>query len=151
MTRSHPSAIFGQAYGMIAHQAVFHSCKRVYIVCLCVCAALLFVQAMGATADNGTDLPYGDAVVVGAIGEPSVLIPMLASDGPSHDVGRMLYNGLVKYSTDLTLVGDLAERWEISADGMTITFYLRTDVVWEDGTPFTAHDVMFGFSTITDP
>jgi peptide/nickel transport system substrate-binding protein len=94
---------------------------------------------------------YGDAIIVGSIGEPSVLIPMLASDSASHDVAGLIINGLVKYDTDLTLTGDLAESWDISDDGLTITFQLRKGIKWEDGVEFTANDVYFGFKTITDP
>jgi len=93
----------------------------------------------------------GDSLVVGSIGEPSVLIPMLASDAASHDVCSLLFSGLLKYAPDLSLVGDLAESWEVSPDGLTIVFHLRKDVVWEDGTPCTAHDVEFGYKTIIDP
>lgn len=94
---------------------------------------------------------YGDALVVASIGEPSNLIPMLASDSASHDISGLIYNGLVKYDTDLTLTGDLAKSWEISEDGLTIIFHLRKNIVWEDGVPFTAEDVLFGFNTIIDP
>lgn len=93
---------------------------------------------------------YGDALIVGSIGEPSVLIPMIASDSASHDVTGLIFNGLVKYDTDLTLMGDLAQSWDISDDGLIITFHLKKNVFWEDGTPFTAEDVYFGFKTIID-
>jgi len=56
---------------------------------------------------------YGDALVVASFGEPSNLIPMLASDSASHDISGLIYNGLIKYDTDLTLTGDLAESWEV--------------------------------------
>lgn len=93
---------------------------------------------------------HGDSLVVGAIGEPSILIPMLAGDSASHDISGLIFNGLVKYNTDLTITGDLAERWLISKDGLTITFYLKKGVYWTDGTEFTAHDVLFGYKTIID-
>lgn len=91
---------------------------------------------------------YGDTLVVGSIGEPSILVPMLAGDSASHDVAGLIFNGLVKYDTDLTLVGDLAESWDISQDGRVITFHLRKGVRWTDGVEFTADDVMFGYKTI---
>jgi len=94
---------------------------------------------------------YGDTIVVGSIGDASNLIPMLASDSASHEICDLIYNGLVKYDKDLNLVGDLAEGWEISPDGLTITFHLRRGVKWHDGKEFTAEDVLFGFKTITDP
>jgi peptide/nickel transport system substrate-binding protein len=98
-----------------------------------------------------SDLPaYGDTIVEGTIGEPSILIPMLAGDSASHNVAGMIFNGLVKYDTDLSVIGDLAESWEISKDGLIITFHLRKGVKWFDGVEFTAEDVMFGFKTIID-
>ncbi|MBI4698640.1 MAG: peptide-binding protein [Nitrospirae bacterium] len=93
---------------------------------------------------------YGDALVTGSIGEPSVLVPMLAGDSASHDVAGLIFNGLVKYDTDLSVIGDLAESWEVSPDGLIITFHLRRGVKWADGVEFTADDVMFGFNTIRD-
>ncbi|MEW6108432.1 MAG: peptide-binding protein [Nitrospirota bacterium] len=93
---------------------------------------------------------YGDALIEGTIGEPSILIPMLAGDSASHNVAGLIFNGLVKYDTDLSVIGDLAESWDISPDGLVITFYLRKGVKWTDGVEFTADDVMFGYKTIID-
>lgn len=93
---------------------------------------------------------YGDTLVEGVIGEPSILIPMLAGDSASHDVAGLIFNGLVKYDKDLTLTGDLAESWDISQDGLVITFHLRKGVRWTDGVEFTAEDVLFGYQTIID-
>ena len=45
-------------------------------------------------------------------------------------------------------VPDIAERWEISDDGTTYTFYLRQGIKWSDGTPFTSDDIMFWFNDI---
>ncbi len=99
-----------------------------------------------------SDIPkYGDSIVVGSIGDASNLIPMLASDATSHQIAGLIYNGLVKYDRDLNLVGDLAESWDISEDGLTITFHLRKGVLWQDGKEFTAEDVLFGYRTIIDP
>lgn len=100
---------------------------------------------------NGNGEPaYGDALITGTIGEPSILIPMLAGDSASHDVSGLIFNGLVKYDTDLSVIGDLAESWDISKGGLVITFHLRRGVKWADGVEFTADDVMFGYRTIID-
>jgi peptide/nickel transport system substrate-binding protein len=104
----------------------------------------------GEITDTSYQPAYGDALVVGSIGEPSVLIPMLAGDSASHNIAGLIFNGLVKYDTDLTVTGDLAESWDISPDGLVITFYLKRGVRWADGIEFTAHDVMFGYETIID-
>lgn len=107
-------------------------------------------DSSGEKTDTSHQPAYGDALVVGSIGEPSVLIPMLAGDSASHTIAGLIFNGLVKYDTDLTVTGDLAESWDISPDGLVITFYLKKGIRGADGVEFTAHDVMFGYETIID-
>src|SRR5574340_1422438 len=108
-------------------------------------------SSVSSLSDSGTDTPvYGDALIEGTPAEPSVLIPMLASDSASHNVSGLIFNGLVKYDTDLSVIGDLAESWDISKDGLVITFHLRKRVRWADWVEFTAEDVMFGYKTIID-
>jgi peptide/nickel transport system substrate-binding protein len=105
-----------------------------------------------AAAREGDSAPaHGDILVEGAIGDASNLIPLLASDSASHGISGLIFNGLVKYDRDLNIVGDLAESWEISRDGLVITFRLRKGVRWHDGRPFTADDVLFTYRLTVDP
>jgi peptide/nickel transport system substrate-binding protein len=97
------------------------------------------------------NLAYGDALVNGSIGEPSTLIPLLASDSSSHEVAGLIYNGLVRYDRNLRLEGELARSWDISRDGLTITFHLRKGVKWHDGHDFTARDVLYTYRVTIDP
>jgi peptide/nickel transport system substrate-binding protein len=130
--------------------------KRVYCFLVILVIGLSFSGCKGKPATTGaialarvTGPPaYGDALIEGSIGEPTTLIPMLAGDAPSQDVASLILNGLVKYDTDLRIMGDLAESWDISKDGLVITFYLRKGVKWTDGAEFTADDVLFGYQTI---
>jgi peptide/nickel transport system substrate-binding protein len=106
------------------------------------------------TAPAGDDAAapaHGDTIIFGSIGEPSNLIPALASDSASSDVNGLVYNGLVRYNKNLVLEGELAESWEISPDRLTITFHLRKGIKWHDGAPFTADDVLFTYRLYTDP
>jgi peptide/nickel transport system substrate-binding protein len=105
---------------------------------------------MAVPKDGSFEPAYGDSLIEGSIGEPSNLIPMLAGDSASFDVAGLIFNGLVKYDTDIRVIGDLAESWDISKDGLVITFHLRKNVRWTDGVEFTADDVLFGFNTITN-
>ncbi|MDD2336991.1 MAG: peptide-binding protein [Geobacteraceae bacterium] len=101
---------------------------------------------------RGADIPaYGDALVDGTIGEPSNLIPILSSDSASFDVAGLIYNGLLKYDKELKLVGDLAESWDVSRDGLIITFHLRHGVKWQDGVEFTSRDVLYTYRITIDP
>ena len=119
---------------------------------------IVLIAACGQTpqTDNSVksaDKPpaYGDILVRGDIGDASNLIPILASDSPSHSVAGMVYNGLVKYDKDMNIVGDLAESWDISQNGLVITFKLRKGVRWHDGKPFTSADVFYTYQVTTDP
>jgi peptide/nickel transport system substrate-binding protein len=94
---------------------------------------------------------YGDLFIDGSIGDASTLLPPLASDAASFGIISLIYDGLVKYDGDLNLVGDLAESWDISPDGLTITFHLRHGVKWHDGALFTAQDVLFTYQVMVDP
>ncbi len=95
---------------------------------------------------------YGDAIVSGSIGDASVLIPMLAGDSASHSISGLIFDGLISYDRNLSeFEPRLAEKWEVSTDGLEITFHLRRDARWQDGVPFTARDVEFAYRTIIDP
>ncbi|MFC1849175.1 peptide-binding protein [candidate division CSSED10-310 bacterium] len=81
--------------------------------------------------------------------DPSYLNPVLANDNPSFQVVRLIYDNLldIDESPNSNLVGRLAEKWAVSEDKLTVTFYLRRGVTWHDGKPFTAEDVKFTFDT----
>ncbi len=57
----------------------------------------------------------------------------------------------MKYDKDIKLTGQLAEKWEISEDNLKIRFFLRKDVIWQDGQPFTAKDVEYTYKVYVDP
>ena len=101
---------------------------------------------------SGESTPaYGDIMVEGSIGDASNLIPILSSDNASHSISAMIFNGLVKYDKDMNIVGDLAQAWDISENGLIITFHLRKGVTWQDGHPFTADDVLYTYRVTIDP
>ncbi len=66
-------------------------------------------------------------------------------------VQMALFDRLVERWPEATIVPSLAERWEISDDGLRYVFHLREGLTWSDGTPLTAHDVEFGVKRSLDP
>jgi peptide/nickel transport system substrate-binding protein len=114
-------------------------------------AWLLLCASALAHALAQEQLATGDALVVGAIGDASRLLPILAMDSASGDITGLLFNGLLKYDERLQIVGDLAESWTVSEDGLTLTFTLRPNVRWHDGAPVTAEDVRFTYDKLVDP
>lgn len=79
--------------------------------------------------------------------EPPILVLGLNQQGPTQTVAGKIYEGLLRYDHELTPMPGLAERWEVSDDGLTYTFHLRENAVWHDGEPFTAEDVVFSTKT----
>lgn len=92
-----------------------------------------------------------NSFVVSSIGDARRLNPIIANDSASGTINDQVFSGLVKYDKDIRLIGDLAERWDISPDGRTITFHLRKGVQWHDGAPFTADDCLFTYQRLRDP
>lgn len=63
-----------------------------------------------------------------------------------------IYEGLVKYKPNSTDVEPaLAEKWDISDDGRTYVFHLRSGVKFHDGSPLTAEAVAFSFDRSINP
>src|SRR4030042_6805526 len=56
---------------------------------------------------------------------PTTLDPALVVDVTGASIGAKLFNGLVRFDRDLTLQPDIAEKWEVSPDGKTYTFFLH--------------------------
>lgn len=92
----------------------------------------------------------GGVFAEGMVGSPQYLNPLLADNNPlDREITSLVFDGLTRYE-DGQLVPALAESWAISEDGRTVTFTLRDDVVWHDGEPFTAADVVLTYSLMQD-
>jgi len=110
-------------------------------------AALLVSTMLAAGAANAKSLVYCSE------GSPENFTPAMNITGTSLDAARPVFNQLVEFERGSTnVVPGLAESWEVSPDGMTVTFKLRSGVKFHSGvngfTPsrdFNADDVLFSF------
>lgn len=94
----------------------------------------------------------GGTLRTGVVGQPRFVLPILApTNDVDMDLSRLLYNGLLTVTDGNRLTGDLAEAVDVSDDGKSYTAHLRAGVVWHDGEPFTADDVVFTVRLIQDP
>ena len=75
--------------------------------------------------------------------EPAILIPGVNSQAPSLIVQSKMYQSLFEFSPTLEVKPLLARAWEVSPDKTRYTFHLQEGVVFHDGTPMTADDVIF--------
>ena len=111
-------------------------------------AVAAFLMAFGSPAFAQTP---PNVLVVGQIAEPKSLDPSVDTAVNDFRILMNMYDGLVRYK-DGTLQPEpaLAKSWEISKDGLTYTFHLRSGVKFHDGTPFNAEAVKFTFDRMLD-
>lgn len=95
---------------------------------------------------------YGGTLIVAESAEPPGLDPTTnAAAAIDRIVNHNLFEGLVMVDPKGNIVPGLAERWEISANGLEYTFYLRSGVKFHDGRPLTAADVKYTIERDQDP
>ncbi len=86
---------------------------------------------------------------VGSTTDIDSLNPFTAFSTQSYDVLQLIYDKLMDYDADLNIQPSLATKVDVS-DGKTFTYTLRDGVKWQDGTDFTADDVVFTFLMVRD-
>jgi peptide/nickel transport system substrate-binding protein len=127
--------------------------NRAAALLLLLMGLLVGSDAIGAQeTPKAQDKPaYGDTLVDSVTGNVSGLIPNITSDSASHEVGNLIYSGLVTRNRDLNIIGEAADSWTFTPDCLNLTFKLRKDIKWHDGQPFTADDVVFTYQTMVNP
>jgi peptide/nickel transport system substrate-binding protein len=113
-----------------------------------VLAVMLLVPVLADARGRRAAAP-ANTFIYGIEGDPgNDLNTISVGDRYGLMMERLLYSPLYNYygPDDITYL--LAERIEVSADNLRVTFHLRQDVQWSDGVPFTADDVIFTFEHI---
>lgn len=113
---------------------------------------LLLAAGCGRPDPAATGGGRAGVLLVGNGAEIQSLDPHLAGGSVDHNVLCTLFEGLLTLDEEtLTPRPGAAERWEISADGLTYTFHLRRDGKWSNGDPLTARDFLFSFRRALSP
>lgn len=108
----------------------------------------LFLGAASAALLSGMAMAKTDITVAMQL-EPPHLDPTSAAAGAIDSVlYSNVFEGLTRFMGDGSVVPGLAESWEISDDGLTYTFALRSGVTFHDGTTMDAEDVKFTLDRI---
>ena len=121
----------------------------VFLFCLMLAAGS--ARAQEGQLPSDAQPVTGSHLIMGSIGEPSNLIPYLASDSASAEVAGLLYTSPLEYDKDFNIVKCAAEEWEVLEGGLFMRFRLKEGIVWQDGHPLTADDVTFTYNLMTDP
>jgi peptide/nickel transport system substrate-binding protein len=101
-------------------------------------------NAFAAQAASGASV-----LVANTLPEPAGLAAGSTPANPTNVVSSNLFDGLISYDENFRPVPQLATSWTESADRRTITFKLRRDVKWHDGTPFTSADVQYSIMEVS--
>ena len=141
--------------------------KKSLVLLLClvmVASAFLAGCSPKETAVTETTAPASEATTAApVVEEPSGLLtvgiteasgnfnPLYYSSAYDGYVVDMVFQGLIARNFAGEYEGEIAESWEYSADSKSITFKMRNDVVFSDGQPLTAHDVVFTYQVLADP
>jgi peptide/nickel transport system substrate-binding protein len=119
-----------------------------------ILGVVLIVVLLGYVAYTTTTVivpDVGGTYVEGVAGRPSYINPILCQyNQVDRDLVALIFSGLTDINERGEIVPSLAREWDVSEDGLVYTFYLRRDVVWHDGEPFTADDVLFTVESIQD-
>jgi peptide/nickel transport system substrate-binding protein len=111
------------------------------------------VAIVGITPSLGQAQEDENTIVAAYFRDFRNLDPAHLPGSPDYQIAMNVYSGLVRYKLGSTEVEpDLAERWEVSDDGLVYTFFLRDDVMWHHGYgQFTAADVKYSLDRVLDP
>ncbi len=101
----------------------------------------------GAQAPAGTPVRGGN-LNVGYPNDPKTYNGFIYENIPQYPIMHNVVSKLLWWDAKGVLVGDLAEKWQQSADLKEITFTLRRGVKWHDGQPFSADDVVWSLQTV---
>lgn len=123
----------------------------------------MFMMACGGAGADG-DAPgqagnsgkkYKDQVIVHNLSDPEGLHPQCTSDAGATEIKRYIFQKLLDYNhKDLKLVPVLAKelpQMKQVGEGMEITYELRPEAKWDDGSPVTAKDIEFSMKAVKNP
>jgi peptide/nickel transport system substrate-binding protein len=130
--------------------------KRILIVLSLIVAVCVAARTFAEAGSKKDTRPDGGSLSYGEYGRPATLDPITSNEMISLRLTELIFNGLVGINEKQVIVPELAEKWDVSPDGRTYTFYLRKDVMWhpkegEEAKPFTAEDVVFTYKIMMHP
>ena len=129
-----------------------HVFLRVFCLFACVCA-MAFLFAGCGERERPVDVAARERILlVNNGGEPSALDPQLVTGVLEFRLMLALFEGLVGYDPEtLEPRPAIAERWDVSPDGLRYTFFLRKNARWSDGRAITAEDFLFSYRRLLSP
>ncbi|EKV56185.1 ABC transporter substrate-binding protein [Brachyspira hampsonii 30446] len=110
-------------------------------------AFLIILSSISCSKSKSTN----DGIIVNLSVEPKTIDPSLNAQIYGVIYISHVFEGLTVRDRNNKVVPGVAEKWEISPDGKTYTFYLRTNSTWSDGKPVVAEDFVYSWQRQVDP
>ncbi len=123
--------------------------KNLIVASLILAVALALASCSGKKQSTGA--AHSNIINVDLGSDVATLDPQMVEDIQSARVAYDLFEGLTSEDQHNHPVPGLAEKWEMSPDGKTYTFYLRPNLKFSDGSPITAADVIYSYQRLADP
>lgn len=114
------------------------------IICLLITLCLLLISC-------GNDQDGVETIRVSIGAEPQSIDPSFLSAIDSMIYAVHVFEGLTSKDENGNIIGGVAESWDISEDGLTITFHLRDNAKWSDGKNVVADEFVYSFRRLADP
>ena len=124
--------------------------KRVFVSVVFSLLLAVFVAGCSDASNSNSGGDGEDVLIVRATGDPMSFNPDTTADDNAYPIVQNLFNRLVKLDASKQIIPDLAKDWDVSEDGLTITFNLKENAKWHDGEPVTSKDVKYTFETIQE-
>ena len=118
------------------------------VVASAAAALSLTLQAGSAIADDGAK--RGGTLIWAVQNTPRHLNPAVQSGIATGEPGNQLFAAPLRYDEDWTPQPYLAESWDVSADGLTVTLNLVKGATFHDGVPIKSSDVAFSIKTVQE-
>lgn len=94
---------------------------------------------------------YGGSLYEGVIGSPRFINPLLAVSDTDRDLVKLIYSSLLEQNGKGDLIPVLAEKYEISENGLVYTFFINKKAKWHDGKNLTSDDIIFTVKRAKNP
>lgn len=119
--------------------------KYAKMLIILICSVVTLVACSGGTESSEKVLKVAKDVELASMDQH------IATDGLSFEVIAATIEGLYTLDAAGSAVPAIAKGYDLSEDGLTYTFHLREDAVWDNGTPVTAHDFVYAWRRLVDP
>lgn len=116
-------------------------------------AAGIYLFSDQLSASGSTTSPsatYGGTLIVGITSDVDSFNPLFGETSSAQEITHMFLLGLADLNDKSEFTPELAHSWKSSDDYLQLTYYLRKDAIWSDGTPLTAADVKFTWDLLMD-